>query len=333
MSKDTDIYLPAKPGKLITAEDWNGLQQMIKADIQAKVEEGVEGHTSVEQAGNSDKLDGKTVDELTEEILEKAMAAIPERTGYQKLFKILKKVGEESIIEHGLKACPLVDVYQLDYFEVVCAADDDKVAQWVTFYLYHTSEKKLRNPDSNDKKYIEIEISDGQPYKFALSEMLDRYDVKYTDDSSLEDLETEFWKAFFADPNDEFDREQYCHSPWYEHCCREERTVGSLKKKGDWDDLWFQMRPRKTFNYPFINYNDDGADVAEFDKAFPSPAPTQIGVKHYDFDTLGVTLLANAVTQKDPTGASLGTNEAAALPLVPKHADGDHLKVMLLLKV
>ena len=326
MSNDTDVYLPREPGDLITAEDWNALQQMIKDDIQTKVEEGVEGHTSIEQAENSEKLDGKTVDELTEEILEKAMAAIPERTGYLKLFKKLE-VGEESIIEHGLKACPLVDIYQLDYFEVVCAVDEDKTDQWVTFYLYHTSEKKLRITDADgNKKTLEIEISDGQPYKFSLEDMLDRYGVEYTDDSSLGDLETEFWKAFFSDPNDEFDFEQYCHSPWFEHCCREERTVGSLKKKGDWDDLWFQMRPRKTFNYPFTN--NDG-----FDSEFPSPAPTQIGVNHYDFDTLGVTLLSKAVTQKqqpDGTRTDAGANE---LIPVPPHADGGHLKVMLLLKV
>ena len=319
MSNDTELYLPRDPGDLITAEDWNALQQMIKEDIDAKVQDGVEGHTRVDQAGNSEKLDGKTVDELSEEILDKALAAIPENTGYLKLFKKLK-VGEESIIEHGLKACPLVDIYQLDYFEVVCAVDEDKSVQWVTFYLYHSSEKKIRQAG----KSIEIEVSNGQPYKIAFSEMLDRYSVEYNDDSSMGDLETEFWKAFFADPNDEFDFEQYCHSPWFEHCCREERTVGSLKKKGDWDDLWFQMRPRKTVNYPFTE--------SPFDNAFPSPAPTQISVNHYDFDTLGVTLLINAVTQK---ALAEGGDITTVPPAVGENSPpaGEYLKVMLLLKV
>lgn len=324
MNNETDVYLPRTPGDLITAEDWNALQQMIKDDIQEKVQQGVQGHTYVEQAGDSEKLGGKTADQLSDEILEKAMAAIPEQTGYIKLFKELK-VGEERIIEHGLKACPLVDIYQLDYFEVVCAVDEEKMAQWVTFYLYHTSEKKIRVTDVNgNKKTLEIEIGDGQPYKFAFQEMLDRYGVEYTDDSSLGDLETEFWKALFADPNDEFDFEQYCHSPWFEHCCREERSVGSLKKKGDWDDLWFQMRPRKTFNYPFTS--DDG-----FDSADPSPAPTQIGVNHYDFDTLGVTLLTNAVAQKQGVGDVNDGTDVMGRDVLP--AKGGHLKVMLLLKV
>lgn len=314
MNSDNDIYLPHNPGDLITAEDWNSLQQMIKDDIQKTVQTGVESHTQIEQSENSDKLEGKTLQELSEEILGRALAAIPERTGYMKLFKKLD-LGEEKIIEHGLKACPLVDIYQLDYFQVVCAIDKEKMAQWVTFYLYHSSERKVRH----DGVTFEIEISDGQPYKFSLEEMLDRYNVSYTDESSLNDLETEFWKAFFAAPNDEFDFEQYCHSPWFEHCCREERTVGSLKKKGDWDDLWFQMRPRKTFNYTFTEDN--------FESAFPSPAPTQVGVNHYDFNTLGISLLANAISQKQEP------QETGTPTPVPPTDDGDHIKVMLLLKV
>ena len=38
------------------------------------------------------------------------------------LKRIFKKLElcKEKVIVHGLKACPLVDVYQLDYFLVVC---------------------------------------------------------------------------------------------------------------------------------------------------------------------------------------------------------------------
>src|SRR5262252_1693576 len=67
-------------------------------------------------------------------------------------------------------------------------------------------------------------------------------------------------------PNDEFEEDQYCHSPWFEKCCGEQRTVGELKKRGDWDDIWFQMRPRKTINFP----------VPPTAETPLTPAPTQV---------------------------------------------------------
>lgn len=316
------LYIPRNPGDLITAEDWNDLQERIQGDIESKVQGGIDGIDSVDEAGNAAKLEGKTVEELTQEILDKALAKIPTRTGYLKIFKELK-LKEECVIKHDLKACPLVDIYQLDYFKVVCDVDEEKSEQWVTFYLYHSSERKLKSPIAGGGT-IEIEPTKGQPYKIPLAEMLDRYNVQYTEESSLGDLETEFWKAFFADPNDDFDPDQYCHSPWFERCCREERTVKSLKQKGDWDDLWFQVRPRKTINYPFSAENG-------FDSVFPSPAPTQIGVTHFDFDTLGVTLLQTPVSQKQTIEPPPDTTNEPPFP-VPG-IDENHLKVMLLLKV
>ena len=79
--------------------------------------------------------------------------------------------------------------------------------------------------------------------------MLARYNVEYNDGSSVGEIETEFWDALFAAPNDTFDDNQYTHSPWFDRCCREERTVKSLKQKGDWDDLWIKVVPRKTINF------------------------------------------------------------------------------------
>lgn len=319
MSNETTPYCPVEPGQIISAELYNQTQVKIKEDIESRVQSAIDEIKSVDEAGNAGKLEGKSLDELTQAILDKVLAEIPARTGYLKIFKELK-VGEECVITHGLAACPLVDVYQLDYFKVVCAVDDMKSEQWVTFFLYHSSERSLKESAGGDA--IEIEPKNGQAYKIPLAEMLDRYDVHYTEESSLEDLETELWKAFFEDPNDDFDRDQYCHSPWFERCCREERTVKSLKQKGDWDDLWFQVRPRKTINYPV------GPAFVPANTQFPSPAPTQIEVNHFDFNTIGVTLLQPAVVQT--VGTQDGTDNLA--PTVPD-IDGNHLKVMLLLKV
>ncbi|HEU0292211.1 MAG TPA: hypothetical protein VFR47_05720 [Anaerolineales bacterium] len=325
MANEPTPYIVRNPGDLIAAEDWNEMQVMIKEDIAAQVGKAIDEIESVPFAEDAGKLSGQTTEELTNDIIEKALAQIPSRSGYQRLFKVLK-VGEENVVEHGLHEIPLVDVYQLDYFNVICSEDEEKYESWVTFYLYHTSEKKLRlkpaTGSTRTSDTIEIEPADSHVYRIPFADMLHRYQVSYTDSSSLDDLETDFWEKFFAEPNDSFDDDQYCHSPWFDRCCREKTSVSNLKRKGDWDDIWFQMRARKTINWPY-EVNSDGNLGVPAQKAF-MPAPTQIQVAHFDFDTLGITLLTAPIYPdglKDEIGR-LQTGRDIS----------NELKVMLLLK-
>ena len=325
MEDQQSPYIHKNPGDLISSEAWNQLQSLIKGDIDSRIEQAVGDIQNVPESSDSQKLSGKTAQELSDEILDRALAAIPKRTGYLKLFKVLKK-GETVKIEHCLQACPLVDVYQLHHFLAVCAVDEDKMIQPVTFYLYHSSEKKIRcKGEDGNMETVEIEPTHGCAYKIPLADLLNAYEVEYTPKSSLGDLETEFWQAFFADPNDRFDPEQYCHSPWFERCCREERTVKSLKARGDWDELWVQMRPCKTINYPWPPPKDKPESLS------PSPSPSQIQVCHYDWNTIGVQLLEKAVPENPPglQNDQLLSNFRGTLEKRTK----EELKVMLLLKV
>ncbi|MHC4399434.1 MAG: hypothetical protein ACYTG0_07130 [Planctomycetota bacterium] len=323
-------FIEVTPGELITDELWHKMQIAVREGIDQRVLQAIEEIEKVvlaESALDTEKFEGKTLNDLKEEILEETIQHIPENTGYQRLYKILK-VGEQTVIEHNLHQCPLVDVYQLDYFAVACAEDADKFKSFVTFYLYHSSEKKLKFKPADEVDFVTVEIEpkDGHAFKIPFSDMLDRLDVSYTPSSSLGDLETEFWKKFFAEPNDQFDDDQYCHSPWFERCCREEKPVKNLKKSGDWDDLWFQMRPRRTINYP-VKFLAPEPDMISLN----TPAPTQIQVDHFDFDTLGLTLL-----QAPPFGVPPVPPEAAPEPEAPPPEAPEplsELKVMLLLKV
>ncbi len=273
----TEAYLTRNPGDLLTAEDWNDLQVKIKADIAGQVQSGIQAITTVPNAQNALKLENKSAEEWAQEIVRRALQQIPERTGYQKLFKRLKP-NEEKVIEHGLEACPLVDVYALDTFEVVCSEDEQKNKASVNFFLYHSSEKKLRHTTGGTTEVFDIEPTDGTPpFRIAFAEMLALYEVQYTDDTSLDDLENEFWKAFFAAPNDEFDDDKYCHSPWFDKCCCDNKTVADLKKRGDWDDLWLQMRPKKV-----IDYNTTATTTNRW-------VPQDVQIVHFDFNTLGMT--------------------------------------------
>ena len=163
-------------------------------------------------------------------------------------------------------------------FPVVCAIDEDKEATEVCFYLYHSSEKKIKDPNGES---VEIENGDFPvQFKVPLLEMLELFEVPYTDDSSLGDLETELWKAMFSAPNDDFDMDDYCHSPWFERCCREERTVESLRKKGDLNDMWMKFIPKKTIN---MSASSRGDNINQ-----NNSCPKDLTVAHFNMNTTGL---------------------------------------------
>lgn len=318
-------YISHKPGDLITAEDWNAVQDLIQQDMGTKISKAIGDIKKVDQAGDSGTLDGKTLKEIEDDILKKVFEQLPARTGYKMIFKSLT-VDDEKVIRHDLKAFPLVDVYQLDYFRVICSEDDKKREQWVNFYLYYSNEKRFRPPvTTGDTLVIESTDPKIHPFKIPFGDMLYRYSVKYNEDSGLGDIVTDFWEAFFADPNDQFDEDQYCHSPWFDRCCTGgHSTVGELKKHGDWDNLWFQVRPVKTINYPLATSGQPGpnsAAPATASKLWPYgiQTPHNILISHFDFDTLGVRLLDAPIYPTPQT--------------TPDSVNTTHEKVMLLLKV
>ncbi len=270
-------YIERHPKDLITAEDWNEVQVRIQKDIKDKVDKAIADKKEVEKSDDATKLGGKTPEQITKEIIDAALQELNKRTGYMRVFKMLT-AGKESIVEHGLKDFPVTDIYQLQEFNVVCSEDDVKEVHTVLFYLYHSSERSIRFKDENNAiKSIPIEEG-GTVHRIAFSEMLRIYDVKYDSNTTLDDLETEFWDAFYNKPNDRFDDDRDCHSPWFDRCCGEKRTVDELKKRGDWDEIWFQTRPAKTIN-----------------AQFPAPPlvantlPPDVRVDQYDFNTLGIT--------------------------------------------
>ncbi len=326
-------YVNAHPGDLITAQLFNGLQSTIKQDIADQIKKAVDALKTVDNSGDSAKLGGKTPKELEEEILKRCLEEIPKRTGYKMLFRRLRK-DHEKVIEHCLKAFPLVDIYQLDYFPVICAAGDskdDRKDAYVNFYLYHSNESQQTSvtpvPGTTPPKPPIFEIEprgDRHPFKIPFATMLNLFAVSYSDTSSLDDLETEFWKAFLPPYPDQFEDDQYCHSPWFEKCCGEQRSVATLKARGDWNDIVFQMRPRKVVRFPTTPTDQERTLTA-------SPfAGADIQVVHFDFDTIGVRLLSDPVYTADT--ATPKKPEINVKPNLSEEAQQE-LKVMLLLKV
>lgn len=286
-------YVEYKAGQLIAAEVMNEMQDKIRKDIKEQTETAVGAINQVPSARDAERLEGQSLADITAAIVDRAISEAARHIGYMQMFKKLQ-VDRESIVEHNLKNNPLVDVYQLDYFEVVASEDDHRYRTWVNFFLYHSSEQRILfmpAGDSTPRVNIQIEPTSGGRYRLSFAEMLARYKVAYTDSSSLGELETELWKAMFGNLNDRFDDDQHAHSPWFDRCCRDGRTVKSLKEKGYWDDLWLKMVPRKTINYP-DQTGQNGSD-------FVTPAPTMVQVSHFDFNTLGLKLLREPVYSQE----------------------------------
>lgn len=303
-------YISRNPGDLIAASDWNNVQSEIKEDIGKRIKEAIKNLTTVPNSENTHKIDNQTADELTRAILEKAKQELPLRTGYLRVFRSIK-LNEEIVIKHNLGAYPNVDIYQLDEFSVICSEDDEKSKNDKTlFYLYHTSEKRLRATISSTVQSVDIEPSGRTPFRIPFSEMLSLYRVSYTDTSSLGDLETEFWDAFLKDQNDEFNDDQYCHSPWFDRCCGEKRTVADLKQRGDWDELWFKVMPRKTI--PFTN-----------------PIPLSLHVLQFSLNTLGIGYKRiDEITRMSLLPVKLNNAEAAPALALPAE-----LPLLIIMKV
>ena len=261
---------------------------LIKADVAARLQKAIDEIELVPRADDAAKLGGKTPEEIAKAIIEAAMQEANKRTGYMRIFKSLEPTArgadgeferenaKVSIVEHGLKDFPVTDVYRLERFSVICSEDDDRHKEEALFYLYHSSEKRLKDPTAGAPS-IEIEPAWGT-FRIPFAKMLELYKVEYDDDSSLADLETEFWQAFLATPNDPFDDDDYCHSPWFDRCCGENRPVGTLKRRGDWDEMWFQCRPAKTINAPAPTTASPEEDRR----------PVHVRVEQYDFDKLGL---------------------------------------------
>jgi len=287
-------YVEYKPGELIAAEIMNDMQAQIRADIASQSQAAVDAITQVPSAQDSDRLEGQSLSDIAKAIVEQALGQMALRSGYMRLYKKLQ-VGEEMVVEHKLQNCPLVDLYQLDYFQVVASEDDYKYLTWVNFFLYHSSEKRIRfvPEGQNAPVSVEIEPTDSEPYRIPFAQLLALYRVDYTENSSLDDIETDLWDAIFAAPNNRFDDQQYAHSPWFDRCCHEERTVKSLKQRGDWDDMWIKIMPRKT-----VNYVGNGG-VGEDGNSLPTAAPTMVQVSHFSFNKLGLTLLREPVYSQE----------------------------------
>jgi hypothetical protein len=146
-------------------------------------------------------------------------------------------------------AFPLVDLYELAPFRVIASADETAEGAYARFYLYHTTDRRARarNPDGSAGAVATLDESAATRIPFEAA--LRAHGVRCDDDRHLGDAVVEFWKAFFAPPSDPFDETDFANSPWLDRSVGDRRSIGELKRGGEWDDLWLYFRPRKTVGW------------------------------------------------------------------------------------
>ncbi len=254
-------YIPHNPGDLISAEDWNEVQQFIKADLAdntaADVQRFEELNDKLEEV-DAAKFGGQSPEEWTEELDQRYIKRTdPQAAGeYRRYFKQVDRefvnpdtgdrYFEPAVIEHGLCRYPIVEVYQLAQLFTVdptseLGAGVAPVFDWqdVRFLLYYASR---RDPVA---ELLRTESSDWFYWGDSFTFWLEQFGLTPAMSQSFDDLLNDFWGHMF-DPGleqDQFKRESYSHSNYIQEWIEDDKSVEDLVRGGQWDDLYVAVRP------------------------------------------------------------------------------------------
>jgi hypothetical protein len=269
-------WIQANAGDLITADNWNEVQQYAKADIKQSAEQLEEQIEEVEgklEEVDAVKFGGKTPEEWSEQFAPE-MHEHEGQTVYRRYIKRFTPDLEKALLTHELGRFPLVDVYELLPVTNREGFQECKLL----FYYGHA--------DADDYGLWVRVYRDRVPLGLPLEQLLAELGVEYEDDDTIEDVINDMWNAFMEDPNDEI---EHCTTPWVDECCGQRRTVQELKDADEWADLYVAIRPRKC---------GKGADMMPTEDGALPPFTCQVEVTQVNYDTLHIQ--AQGLTENTP---------------------------------
>ena len=170
-------------------------------------------------------------------------------TGTLRVFKRLRP-GELATIRHGMHTFPLVDLYELTFFDAVTYEDEMSLVTPVQFYVYHDSDATARGKDAGgNTRAVTVQDRD-DPWHIPFTDALRMVGVQYDGDRHFGDVVVAFWDALFSPPSDRFDEPVFGVSPWLDRDVGDRRTMRSVQpdEGGEWNNLNFRFRPRKIIN-------------------------------------------------------------------------------------
>jgi hypothetical protein len=261
MSDNHTPYIEHSPGDLITSEDWNNVQVMIKEDIEGQVGQvKTELDDFKEAPVNADTFGGKTPDEWDQKYDERYVqhAELPAGWGeYQRYFKQIDRqisiadgesIYEPAIIEHNLHRYPLASIFELVDFglqpsDVPEGTDATKLGK-LKFFVYYAGH---RDPVA---ERLMTRAADDVHWGDPLTLIMQQFGISPEPGQSFDDVLNTLWEKMF-DPGlglDHFRRDSYGHSRYIQEQFmgkdREKITVKDLQDWKMWEDLHMAIRPQ-----------------------------------------------------------------------------------------
>jgi hypothetical protein len=288
MTDQAQEYIRRQPGDMITAEDWNGLQAKIRADITGQIETAKQEikKSGVERADNADKFDNKTPKHWTDELDQRYAPKVHDHegmAGYRRYFKHMQ-ANQSVVLEHNLGRMPLVDVYELlPVGPQLEPAINDK------FYLYYHHEERDR-----DALFTRDRATKRWAWGTPIEQVLQEHQVQWEDDDSLGDVVNDLLDAFFNTPNtDEMDHRT---SPWIND--HRGDLIRDLKQRDEWPDIRWMFRPFKVVvGYELFEQNQG--------------ALSAIDITHLSYNTLALTTPGSLGMQRIPPGRNRDGGDGA----------------------
>lgn len=253
-------YIPVQPGGLITAEDINEIQQMIRAEVATNAQSDDKNRqdlTAMITAVDAPKFGGKTPTDWTDDLDKRYIRRDdPQAAGqYRRYFKHLdeivvrdgRQVINPALIEHNLCRYPIVEVYELiPLFQSVDGPTATKLGlpdnyQKFEFLVYYANR---RDPVAD---YLNTESNKVIWWGDPIEIVLDQFGLKWPASQAFDDVLNDLWGKMFdpGDEQDQFDPDSYGNSPYtQEWIDRRNVTVGDLQSGGQWKDIRVAVRPR-----------------------------------------------------------------------------------------
>lgn len=251
----TEEYIKRNPGDLITSENWNEVQELIKNDIAdqvGRVETSL--NEFKEKPVDAEKFDGNTPDEWTKEFDDRYVQHAELEAGWGEYRRYFKQIDrqladdsfEPAIIKHNLHRYPVVNIFELAKLEYTISGETtavtDNDGNEVKFLVYYSGH---RDPVAEKLMTLgEDDVHWGDP----LSLILEQFGMSPNPEQYFDDVLNDLWGHMF-DPGlsqDHFKRVSYGHSEYIQtEILDKDRTVEQLTgKHGIWDDLRMAIRPQ-----------------------------------------------------------------------------------------
>lgn len=268
----TEEYIKRNPGDLVTSEDWNEVQEMIKKDIADQVGRvETDLNEFKEEPVDAEKFGDNTPEEWINEFDDRYVQHAELEAGWGEYRRYFKQIDrqlvdssfEPAIIKHNLHRYPVVNIYELAKLEYTISGETTAAAAAVTdndgnevkFLVYYAGH---RDPVAeNLMTHGEDDVHWGDP----LNLILEQFGMSPNPEQYFDDVLNDLWGHMF-DPGlsqDHFKRESYGHSEYIQtEILDKDRTVEQLAgKHGIWDDLRMAIRPQMIPVSPPLNINDN----------------------------------------------------------------------------